>query len=891
MDNYITLAELRKTAEALLIKTNNELENKVSIDEINNQTGNADDYDYTVASIGDKDLIVKEDWVINITNNIIDNYQPPVTSVNGQTGDVDITIPSVPSWALATEKPTYTAAEVGALPDSTVIPEDKIFVAIKDVTTYAEVKSAIDAGKVVFAKDVNLSSALIHWRLSSINQTTTPECFFVDIAGYDGANSTHRINYLRLRSPNTWYQNYWTIPYQTSNLTNDSDFQTSTDVNSLIATAIGNINSFNISVVSELPSSNIDTHTIYFLSNSGASPDSYDEYMYISNNWEKIGNTAVDLSGYVLASNTKGIYTTEITRSETGDNLYFKTQSVTITGASYDTTLAIKPQYAVITAHKDDNGESTNQAILVTATETTINNIVTPTSNLMAANKKYVDDTVSAATSSHVHGSITNSGDITTTATIANGDRLVINDESASKITNSSITFGTSTAQYLANNGTWQSVPTTLPASDVSDWAKAATKPTYTAEEVGALPSTTTYVSAVNGQTGNVTISDSDEKVKSTPLNGVNSTRGLLISSNTGASETTNTVFTTDKLAWNDYSPGLYIYNTGKSKYLHLSYSGIRFPNDTNSYSGSLKIAAVTANRTYSLPDASGTIALTSDIPTQLSQLNNDSGFITSYTETDPVFAASAAAGITATDISNWNAKVSDDKTWNGVTLNKGSNYVKKGECYIPYLDSYNQTTAYTGKATATPTATRFVKYDDDAYLNSTTPSASDNSTKVATTAYVTTAISNITYPVTSVNGQTGAVSVTEPLYISFSYDEATEEMTCNRTYNEILNAYNNNIPILSDDGSPTINIGSNYIDLIFTHNTQTSGEMVEVNIKMYKMTIASSNTIIYTPGNTFWPDTPTSVVPALSSGTLIATINGQEIYAPSYTDADGVSY
>lgn len=33
--------------------------------------------------------------------------------------------------------------------------------------------------------------------------------------------------------------------------------------------------------------------------------------------------------------------------------------------------------------------------------------------------------------------------------------------------------------------------PTTLPASDVSAWAKASSKPTYTASEVGALPSTT----------------------------------------------------------------------------------------------------------------------------------------------------------------------------------------------------------------------------------------------------------------------------------------------------------------------------------------------------------------------------------------------------------------
>lgn len=34
-----------------------------------------------------------------------------------------------------------------------------------------------------------------------------------------------------------------------------------------------------------------------------------------------------------------------------------------------------------------------------------------------------------------------------------------------------------------------------------------------------------------------------------------------------------------------------------------------------------------------------------------------------------------------------------------------------------------------------------------------------------------------------------------------------------------------------------------------------------------------------------------TTITNTLSSGTLIATINGTNIYAPSYTDADGVSY
>ena len=49
-------------------------------------------------------------------------------------------------------------------------------------------------------------------------------------------------------------------------------------------------------------------------------------------------------------------------------------------------------------------------------------------------------------------------------------------------------------------------IPTTLPASDVYSWAKASTKPTYTASEVGAVPTTRT----VNGHELSADIADAD---------------------------------------------------------------------------------------------------------------------------------------------------------------------------------------------------------------------------------------------------------------------------------------------------------------------------------------------------------------------------------------------
>lgn len=78
--------------------------------------------------------------------------------------------------------------------------------------------------------------------------------------------------------------------------------------------------------------------------------------------------------------------------------------------------------------------------------------------NLTAAN-------IGAAASSHAHGNITSGGDITAAApTVASGDKLIINDESASKVTNGP-SFGTSTSTYLRNDGTW-GTPTGTTYSD-----------------------------------------------------------------------------------------------------------------------------------------------------------------------------------------------------------------------------------------------------------------------------------------------------------------------------------------------------------------------------------------------------------------------------------------
>jgi hypothetical protein len=60
-------------------------------------------------------------------------------------------------------------------------------------------------------------------------------------------------------------------------------------------------------------------------------------------------------------------------------------------------------------------------------------------------------------------------------------------------------------------------------------------------------------------------------------------------------------------------------------------------------------------------------------------------------------------------------------------------------------------------------------------------------------------------------------------------------------------------------------------------------------NYKEFTLNTATLGNVSITSFNTY--STIPTITNTLASGTLIATINGTNIYAPAYTDADGVSY
>lgn len=94
-------------------------------------------------------------------------------------------------------------------------------------------------------------------------------------------------------------------------VTADSDnYVTSGAVKSYVDSAVGAVKQFQYEVVAKLPTASADTMgKIYLVAHTHGSQDGYDEYITIESSsetktysWEKIGNTDIDLSGYVPTS-------------------------------------------------------------------------------------------------------------------------------------------------------------------------------------------------------------------------------------------------------------------------------------------------------------------------------------------------------------------------------------------------------------------------------------------------------------------------------------------------------------------------------------------------------------------------------------------------------------
>lgn len=82
-------------------------------------------------------------------------------------------------------------------------------------------------------------------------------------------------------------------------------------VKSYIDNAVGALTGIDFQIVQSLPATGTKG-VIYLIAHSHGTGDSYDEYIYVNNTFEKIGNTDIDLSGYVQTTDLVAITNAEI---------------------------------------------------------------------------------------------------------------------------------------------------------------------------------------------------------------------------------------------------------------------------------------------------------------------------------------------------------------------------------------------------------------------------------------------------------------------------------------------------------------------------------------------------------------------------------------------------
>ena len=347
---------------------------------------------------------------INLTygsgNMTIDNTW--VTSINSQTWDVTLTIPTVPTNVsdFVNDAWYITAND---LPDVDTSMSDSSTNAVQNNVIKSYVDTQVQEATSGAVSDTSYSSAW-NW-ITGI--APSKNAVYDKINAMDTTISGKQDTISDLSTIRSWASKWATAvqPWDNiSTLTNDSGFITKA-VNDLtnyytknevytkteVDNKIANFAWFK--VVATLPTTDIKTNIIYLLWPVGSWADRYEEYIYSNNAWIKIWETTVDLTPYF----NKNTDTSDaITQGST--NLFLTTAertklsntSWTNTGDETKTTIQTKlgaatssnNWYLTSTDWSTFNSK-VNTSDVLTKTNTTS---YTPTANYHPATKKYVDD-------------------------------------------------------------------------------------------------------------------------------------------------------------------------------------------------------------------------------------------------------------------------------------------------------------------------------------------------------------------------------------------------------------------------------------------------------------------------------------------------------------------
>lgn len=547
------------------------------------------------------------------------------------------TDPTVPSWAKASSKPTYTASEVGA---ATSTHTHGNITNGGDITATAP---TIANGDQIIIND-NSASKITNGPTFDGSTTTkalTPkgtwETFSKFSGSYDDLTNQPTIP---------------TVPTNVSAFTNDAGYITSADVPEGASAYTGTISAVSTSASNGTNNGfargdhvhNITKTTIDSVLGTGSGTSKFyrEDGTWVT---PTNTNTTYSLSGSLFGHRFTSTLTAGGSGSGTstsdcalaaGDNIELtdNTSTRTITIAATDTTYdaATENKLGLVKPWQRWSGTSSGPNSVTQSGNVVVNSVSNTAGRYYAieidsVGKLFVNvpwttvdpGVTKISTTAGAHSTVTNatgavSFNIPTKTSHLTNDNGFITGISKSDVT-TALGTGSGTTKFLREDGSWAT--------------PAYTTNTDTKLQVAAITSGTTYYPIVG--TGTTAATRQFD------------TAGF---SYTGTSGTTSTVGTAQLTLGNSTASG-----TANNKKGRLSIYG------STAYAHTIE-GAPTASRTLTLPDETGTIALTSDIPTKVSDLTDASSYATK-TEVDAIpdlqGAHIGSGTLTSLDLNDYN--------------------------------------------------------------------------------------------------------------------------------------------------------------------------------------------------------------------------------------------
>lgn len=207
-----------------------------------------------------------------------------------------------------------------------------------------------------------------------------------DLSNYYTKEEINNKGYITSSEANSTYvtqSSFNTLEKTVEDKANSSDVYTKEETDKAITDAVADVKTTDFQTATELPTENISTNTIYLISKEGVEGDVYEEYIYINNKWEKIGETTIDLSQYSTTEEMNAAIAAEIAKID---------MSKYLTSTEASNTFATKTEVSNINNSINNMYSKTE---VNTAIETAINNITHPEVDLSNYyNKQEIDDII-----------------------------------------------------------------------------------------------------------------------------------------------------------------------------------------------------------------------------------------------------------------------------------------------------------------------------------------------------------------------------------------------------------------------------------------------------------------------------------------------------------------